>query len=52
MNILKNNGRYIFYNSLTIINGLESKNYLFNFDDFGNCFLEDTDDFKFPEKNL
>ncbi|HEY9705284.1 MAG TPA: ATP-binding protein, partial [Allocoleopsis sp.] len=34
----------------TIIEKLESKNYLFNFDDFGNCFLEDTDDFKFPEK--
>jgi hypothetical protein len=50
MHILKNNGKYIFYNSLTIEKTLAPKNYLFNFDDFGNCFLEDTDTFKLPEK--
>lgn len=50
MNILKNNGKYIFYNALDIVNVLEPKNYLFNYDDFGNCFLEDTDTFKLPEK--
>ncbi len=50
MNILKDNGKYYFYNSLTIEPTLAPKNYLFNFDGFGNCFLEDIDGFKFPEK--
>lgn len=50
MNILKNNGKYHFYNQLTMVDSLEPKNYLFNFDTFGNCFLEDIEDFKTPEK--
>lgn len=50
MNILKDNGKYYFYNSLTIEPTLAPKNYLFNFDGFGNCFLEDIEGFKFPEK--
>lgn len=50
MNILKNNGKYTFYNQLTINKKLEVKNYIFNFDGFGNCWLEDAEDFKFPDK--
>lgn len=50
MNILKNNGKYTFYNQLTIDKKLETKNYIFNFDDLGNCWLEDAEDFKFPKK--
>lgn len=50
MNILNNNGKYHFFNALTIEQTLKTKNYLFNFDDNGNCWLEDIEDFKFPEK--
>ena len=50
MNILKNNGKYHFFNQLTIVDKLEPKNYLFNFDGNGNCYLEDIEDFKFPDK--
>ncbi len=50
MNILENNGKYYFYNALKIVNKLEPKQYLFNFDDFGNCWLEDIENFKLPEK--
>ncbi len=50
MHILKDNGKYFFYNSLTIDKILKPKNYLFNFDGFGNCWLEDIEDFKFPDK--
>jgi len=50
MNILKNNGKYSFYNELTIDKELAPKNYIFNFDDFGNCWLEDAEDFRIPNK--
>jgi hypothetical protein len=50
MNILKDNGKYYFYNSLTIEPTLAVKNYLFNFDVNGNCFLEDIEGFKLPDK--
>lgn len=50
MNILKDNGRYRFFNSLTIDKELPVKNYIFDYDSFGNCFLRDAEDFKFPEK--
>lgn len=50
MNILENSGRYIFYNELKIVKKLNPKNYVFNFDEFGNCWLEDIEDFKTPEK--
>jgi len=50
MNILKNNGQYSFFNSLTIEKILLPKNYIFNFDSFGNCWLEDAEDFKVPDK--
>jgi len=50
MNILKDNGKYSFFNSLTIDNELKPKNYIFDYDSFGNCFLRDAEDFKFPEK--
>lgn len=50
MNILKDNGKYHFFNALTIEQLLEPKTYLFNFDEYGNCWLEDVEDFKFPDK--
>lgn len=50
MNILNNNGKYFFFNNLKIENKLEPKNYIFNYDDKGNCFLEDTNSFNLPEK--
>jgi hypothetical protein len=50
MNILNNNGKYTFFNTLTIDNELVPKNYIFNFDDFGNCWLEDAEDFRVPDK--
>ena len=50
MNILNNNGKYHFFNALTIEQTLKPKNYLFNFDDLGNCWLEDIEEFKFPQK--
>jgi hypothetical protein len=50
MNILKDNGKYHFFNALTIEKTLAPKNYIFNYDDFGNCWLEDAEDFKVPEK--
>ena len=50
MNILNNNGKYFFFNSLTIEKILLPKVYLFNFDDNGNCWLEDAEEFKFPDK--
>lgn len=50
MNILKEHNKYHFFNALTIEKELVAKNYLFNFDVFGNCFLEDTTEFKMPEK--
>lgn len=50
MNILKDNGKYFFFNALTIEQTLENKNYLFNFDENGNCWLEDIEEFKFPDK--
>jgi len=50
MNILNDNGKYHFFNALTIEQTLQPKSYLFNFDDFGNCWLEDIEDFKFPDK--
>lgn len=50
MNILKDNGKYFFYNNLEIGKKLEPKNYLFNYNDLGLCWLEDVEDFKFPSK--
>lgn len=50
MNILKDRNKYFFYNSLTIENKLEPKEYLFNFDELGNCWLEDIERFKLPSK--
>lgn len=50
MNILNDGGKYFFFNSLTIDERLEPKVYLFNFDDKGNCWLEDAESFKFPDK--
>lgn len=50
MNILKDNGKYFFYNNLEIGKKLESKNYLFNYNESGLCWLEDVEDFKFPSK--
>lgn len=50
MNILKDHGKYTFFNSLTIEKELVPKNYVFDYDQFGNCFLRDAEDFKFPEK--
>ena len=50
MNILNNNGKYHFFNALKIEEELENKNYLFNFDELGNCWLEDVESFKFPSK--
>lgn len=50
MNILNNNGKYFFFNSLTIEHQLASKVYLFDFDENGNCWLEEAEEFKFPEK--
>jgi hypothetical protein len=50
MNILNNNGKYHFFNALTIEKKLKPNTYLFNFDDFGNCWLEDVEEFKFPDK--
>lgn len=50
MNILNNNGKYHFFNALTIEQILKPRTYLFNFDEYGNCFLEDVEEFKFPDK--
>lgn len=51
MHILQDSGKYFFFNSLTIDKELLPKNYLFNFDkDTGNCWLEDLEEFKFPDK--
>jgi hypothetical protein len=51
MNILKDNGKYTFYNQLIIEKKLAPKNYLFDYDkQFGNCFLTDADDFTLPNK--
>ena len=50
MHILKDHKKYYFFNSLTIEKTLVPKNYLFNFDSFGNCWLEDIEEFKMPEK--
>ena len=50
MNILKNNGQYTFFNSLEIEKTLTPKNYIFNYDNLGNCWLEDAEDFKIPSK--
>jgi hypothetical protein len=50
MNILNDNGKYTFYNSLKIEDKLETKNYIFNCDEYGNCWLEDAESFKVPEK--
>jgi ATPase family associated with various cellular activities (AAA) len=50
MNILNNNGKYHFFNALKIEQILQPKTYLFNFDENGNCWLEDVEDFKFPAK--
>lgn len=50
MNILKDKNRYSFFNSLTIEKSLKPKEYLFNFDEFGNCWLEDIEPFKLPSK--
>lgn len=50
MHILKDKDRYFFYNALTIEDTLQVKEYLFNFDDLGNCWLEDIENFKLPSK--
>jgi len=51
MNILNDSGKYYFFNALTIEKKLLPKNYLFNFDaESGTCWLEDLEDFKFPDK--
>lgn len=50
MNVLKDQGRYFFFNSLVIEDKLEPKEYLFNFDSFGNCWLEDVEPFNYPDK--
>jgi len=49
MKIIKDENKYYVHNSLNIINELEAKNYIFNFDVFGRCFLEDGNNFKFPD---
>lgn len=51
MNILNDGGQYYFFNSVTIDKNLAVKNYTFNFDaKKGNCWLEDAEPFKVPEK--
>lgn len=50
MNVLRNGGKYSFFNNLDLSDRLVVKNYLFNFDSLGNCWLEDAEDFKTPEK--
>ena len=50
MNILNNNGKYQFFNALEIEKILKPTTYVFNFDDNGNCWLEDIEAFKFPDK--
>lgn len=51
MNILQDTGKYYFFNALKIEKELAPKNYLFNFDaETGNCWLEDLEKFKIPEK--
>lgn len=51
MNILNDNGKYYFYNSLQIEKELVTRNYLFNFSEAnGSCWLEDAKDFNYPEK--
>jgi hypothetical protein len=50
MNILKDKGKYFFFNSLVIEDTLKPKEYLFNFDEFGNCWLEDVEPFNYPDK--
>lgn len=52
MHILNDGNKYFFFNSLSIAPVLEPKAYLFNFDDFGNCWLEDIEFFKLPKKNI
>jgi len=50
MNILKDGNKYFFFNSLDITKELEPKNYIFNYDEFGRMWLEEVEDFKFPQK--
>lgn len=50
MNILKDGNKYHFFNALTINDKLEPKNYIFNFNQLGQCYLEDIEGFKYPEK--
>jgi SpoVK/Ycf46/Vps4 family AAA+-type ATPase len=51
VHILKDNNQYFFYNQLTIEKELKPKNYLFNYNKAnGVCFLQDQEDFKFPDK--
>lgn len=51
MNILCDGGKYFFFNALNIEKELKPKNYLFNFDtETGNCWLEELEEFKFPDK--
>lgn len=50
MNILKDKSKYFFFNALTIEDKLVPKEYLFNFDENGNCWLEDIENFKLPSK--
>jgi hypothetical protein len=50
MHILNDGNKYFFFNSLSIEDSLTPKGYLFNFDEFGNCWLEDIEFFKLPEK--
>jgi len=51
MNILKDNGKYMFYNELTIEDSLRAKNYIFNYDEeTGTCWIEDFEDFNIPDK--
>ena len=51
MHILNDTGRYFIYSNLVIEKKFKPKNYLFNFNaDTGNCWLEDLESFKVPEK--
>lgn len=50
MNILVDGGKYFFYNDLRIEKRLPTKNFELTFDMIGNCFLQEIESFKMPEK--
>lgn len=49
MQILEQQGEYRIISQFNIIEKLENKNYIFDFDIKGNCFLKDTFEFKFDK---